>query len=285
MRCSMEPNFLFIGPDKSGSTWLYNVLSQHPDCYVPAIKDIYYFDQQYKRGMDWYRSFFSAVSPQYDAVGEFSHDYLFSEVAARRIARDLPSVKLMTCLRNPVERSFSQYLFFIRSGLTRQPFEKAIKKFPQLIDNSLYFKHLSVYFRHFRRSQLGIFLFDDLKADPQGFACKVFKFLELPFSAAVDYGKKVLPASRPRNYLLAGLAKEGANLARALGLLELVGMVKTSRLVQLLYKPYDQNDRPTLHPETKHFLRELFAPDIQSLEYLLETDLSHWLSQETRTVY
>lgn len=38
----MKPNFIFIGPDKSGSSWLYNIFKAHPEIFVPEIKDIYF---------------------------------------------------------------------------------------------------------------------------------------------------------------------------------------------------------------------------------------------------
>jgi len=118
----LKPTFLFIGPDKSGSTWLYEVLRQHAQCFVPPVKDIYFFDRYYERGLDWYFRFFEAAPPGTLAAGELSHDYLFSSAAAERIAQDLPGVKLITSLRDPAERTFSHYLYMIRSGRTRLDF-------------------------------------------------------------------------------------------------------------------------------------------------------------------
>ena len=158
-----RPNFLYIGPDKSGSTWLFHVLSRHPECYVPAAKDIYFFDRYYDRGLEWYLSFFKDAPPKAKAIGELSHDYLFSAQAASRIARDLPCVRLVTNLRNPVERTFSHYLYLVRSGKTNQSFEIALEQFPELIDNSLYAKHLSAYFREFRRANIRVLFFDRLQ--------------------------------------------------------------------------------------------------------------------------
>ena len=84
----MKPNFLFIGPDKTGSSWLYQILRGHPECHVPELKDIYFFDRFYARGLDWYLSLFDSAAPGARAVGELSHDYLFSPAAAERIAKE-----------------------------------------------------------------------------------------------------------------------------------------------------------------------------------------------------
>ena len=55
-----RPNFLFIGPDKTGSSWMFHILSRHPDCFVPVAKDIYFFDRYYSKGMGWYLRHFDA---------------------------------------------------------------------------------------------------------------------------------------------------------------------------------------------------------------------------------
>ena len=38
------PNFLGIGAPRSGTTWLYNMLKQHPQVWMPPIKELHYFD-------------------------------------------------------------------------------------------------------------------------------------------------------------------------------------------------------------------------------------------------
>jgi hypothetical protein len=281
---NMRPNFLFIGPDKCGSSWLFEVLRQHHQCYVPACKDIYFFDRYYERGLGWYLSFFGSASNGAQAIGELSHDYLFSALAAERIKRDLPEVKLLTCLRNPVERTYSHYTYLVRSGMTREPFALALEHFPQLIRNSLYDKHLLEYFKRFDRRQIKILFFDDLQLDPESFAASVLQFLNLPFLEGIDYHKQVRPASRPRNFVLARMVKLAANLARDSGFPKLVGSIKHSRLTFLLYKPYSFNGRPSIDPVTRSRLEGVFRPTIEHLQDMLEVDLSRWLTQQQGAV-
>ncbi len=38
------PDFLGVGAQKSGTTWLHNMLSQHPGLWLPPLKEIHYFD-------------------------------------------------------------------------------------------------------------------------------------------------------------------------------------------------------------------------------------------------
>lgn len=276
----MRPNFLYIGPDKSGSTWLYEVLLRHPEVFVPPVKDIYFFDRYYDRGPGWYEKFFSAAPPSARAVGELSHDYLFSPEAARRISTDLPGVRLLTSLRDPVERTFSQYLYLRSSGLTRAPFREALTRFPELIDNSRYADHLAVYLDLFPRDRIRILFFEDMVSDPEAFAAQVFSFLDV--SPAVDavVREQVLAASRPRSFLAARLAKGGATLARRLGMPGLVGAVKGGAVRRILYAPYRSGERPTLDPGDRERLIETYRDGIERLADLTGRDLTGWLRVE-----
>lgn len=278
----MDPTFLFIGPDKTGSSWLYEILAAHPHVYVPAVKDIQFFDWYYDRGWDWYRSFFAEAPATALACGELSHNYLFSRDAAERIHRDLPSVRLLTCLREPVSRTLSHYLFMVRSGRTRMPFEEALDAFPELVHNSLYATHLAPYLERFTGDRLKVLLYDELVADPHGFARDVFDHLGVPFVDGLPYTKRVLPAARPRVYVVARAVWLGANLARRIGLTGLVGVLKRGALARLLYRPLDASERPEVAPHVRARLSDAFAPEIDRLETVLGLDLSTWRDHEDR---
>ena len=273
----IKPTFLYIGPDKSGSTWIYNILLQHPECFVPSIKDIYFFDKHYEKGIEWYLSFYKSAPSNVKAIGELSHDYLFSTVAAENIYANFANIKLFTCLRNPVDRTFSQYLFMLRSGMTRLCFEDALEEFPSLISNSMYFNHLSNYYRIFDPNQIKILFFDKLIENPIFFAKDIFQFLCIDYCDNIDYRKQVLPASRSRSQILAKLAKFSANKLRNAGYLNILGKLKNSKINQLLYKKYEINEKPCMDKNIRLKLIAMYESDIVSLSLFLKKDLSHWL--------
>jgi hypothetical protein len=260
---------------------MYELLKQHPHCYVPVCKDIYFFDRYYSRGMDWYLSFFKeANAEEHIAVGELCHHYLFSATAAERIQTHLPNMKLVVCLRHPVERAFSHYLFMIRSGRTKESFETVLQNYSEVLHNSFYADSLKAYQDRFPAAQLKILWFDDLQKDATSFARELFEFLSVPFIPTLPYEQRVLAASQPRNFLLAKLAKRGASLARDLGLTDWVGRFKHSTTAKLLYRPYRPEEKPKISWETACKLLDLFQNDIESLAQLTGVDLSDWLSME-----
>lgn len=273
---SQRPNFLFIGPDKSGSTWLYETLKVHSGVHLSCPKELFFFDRFYDRGWSWYASFFQNAEDQHRVVGEICHDYLFSPIACQRIAGDLPLVKLMVCLREPSQRAFSAYLYLIKTGLLACNFETALNETDDLIEHGRYAKHLSHYLKHFNRDQIHVAVFDDLVADPQGFFDSICDFLELERIALSDELKqKVLPAARPRSRYVAKAAKMGAWRARRMGLPGVVGKIKESALVRrILYSPYRPGEKPSMSPQTRRYLHRIFLPEVEQLDELLGTQLS-----------
>jgi hypothetical protein len=96
-----EPTFLVIGAMKAGTTSLHRCLSNHPDVFMSAPKELDFFEKNWSRGWEWYRSQFQAGDVAM-LRGESSTNYAkyprFGGVAGR-IHRSLPDVKLIYLLR------------------------------------------------------------------------------------------------------------------------------------------------------------------------------------------
>ncbi len=129
----MLPGFLLVGGQRCGTTSLFEALAQHPAVRrPPGRKGVHYFDVSYHRGMAWYRGHFPLALPSSRAItGESSPYYMFHPLAAERIARDLPGVKLVVALRDPVERAYSAHAHEFARGYETEPFERAIEIEPE----------------------------------------------------------------------------------------------------------------------------------------------------------
>lgn len=102
------PNFVGIGAQKSGTTTLYKMLKAHPEIYLPECKEVHYFDNNYTKGISWYKKHFSNRGHS-KIFGEITPHYLFHKEAANRIHREIPQTKIIMLLRDPVERTLSHY--------------------------------------------------------------------------------------------------------------------------------------------------------------------------------
>jgi hypothetical protein len=268
-----RPDFLYVGTSKAGSTWLFNVLAQHPDVFLASNKGLYYFDAHFDRGLDWYSDHFRGSNAL--ARGEVSHSYLSSPEAPARIAALAPGVRLLVCLREPVDRAFSDYLDLRKNQQFDGPFAAALERYPRLLDRGRYATHLRRYLDVFPREQLLVQLFDDLKADPQAYADRAFDFLGIPRLAlpASDLRSR-MPAGVPRSNAAAAAAKSASQLVKRAGLRRLRSRVKRSALVrQALYRPY-ADDRPVLDADTASQLRRIFAPEVAELDHTLDLSVS-----------
>lgn len=124
------PDFIVIGGQRCGTTSLFKNLAEHPQVLRPGIeKGLDYYSLYPDRGLDWYRGNFPITSLARlrtvrhgkPAVFEACTYYLFHPFAIERIARDLPHVKLVAMLRDPVERAFSAYKHELARGFETEP--------------------------------------------------------------------------------------------------------------------------------------------------------------------
>jgi hypothetical protein len=103
------PDFLGIGAQKAGTTWLYQMLKMHPEAGFPLKgahggKEVHFWSVKRRLGLQWYRSIFGDERVR----GEISPEYaiLEPEVIAE-IHRYNPAMRLIYLLRNPIERAWS----------------------------------------------------------------------------------------------------------------------------------------------------------------------------------
>lgn len=272
------PNFLYIGPDKAGSSWLHEALIVHPEVYLSPAKDLYYFDRYYSRGHDWYAAQFEAATPRHAVVGEICQDYLASSEATTRIAQTLPDCRLMVTVRDPVDRAFSSWLYARRFGIMPVTFADALRQVPELLDHGRYGEQLRRYRQLFPAEQLHVAVFDDLGTDPQSFLDGVTGFLGISRQPLTEKTAGVrLPASEARMVAVAGMARRAANLVRVLDGANAVAKVKRSPLVQkVLYRPLGE-ERPQVSESDAAYIRRQLDDDVSVLERDYELDLrSRW---------
>ncbi len=119
------PDFVIVGVMRSGSTSLFRYLADHTDVFMVQPKEMHFFDQNYIRGLDWYKSRFAAAEAGQRA-GEVTPSYLSSSVAMERLAADVPGVQAIAILRDPVDRAYSHYWLRHARGREARPWEQVV---------------------------------------------------------------------------------------------------------------------------------------------------------------
>jgi hypothetical protein len=274
------PNYLVIGAQRSGTTWLHELLGAHPRVYVPnRRKEIRYFSRLYDRGEDWYRGYFpkDADAGRYDAIGEVTPTYLYKEEVPDRIREALPNVKLMLMLRNPADRAFSHYLMWVRSNNYRKSFEELLAENRGVFRYGLYGMWIANYLKVFDRDNFQVLIYEDAVKDVEGTKKRVAEFLgtspdEFPHDAGyARVGGSFVPRAR-RAY---AIAKSAGRWLQRNDINWVVNLTKRSGAKELFGK---RRELPRVSEATRAELVSRYLEDISRLEGLFDLDLSHWKS-------
>lgn len=309
------PNFLIIGAARSGTTALWEYLRQHPQVYMCTPKHTRFFASEGRtpdfRGpkppglgskstkmapyaitdIDDYRALFSGVTNE-TAIGEASHSYLYTPEASERIKHYLPGVKLIAVLRNPVDRAYSHFQFMVQNG--REPltdFARAIEEeeaglrndwWPtfQYVRVGFYYAQLRPYFDLFERSQIKIYLQEDLRSNPLSVVQDTFSFLEIDDAFVPNVAQQHNESGVPKNKALEALLGRPNPIKRVLR----TYLSKEQRLhiSNIFAKLRERNlDRPPrLSPQIRNRLINEYREDILNLQDLIQRDLSGWLGEQ-----
>jgi hypothetical protein len=173
------PDFIGIGAQRAGTSWLYNCLKEHPEIFMPR-KEVHYFDKLHKtHDIDWYLNIFKGPDDK-QISGEITPDYMYHQDTIKEIHSNFPDTKLIIILRNPIERSHSAFSLFKSHGrFKNMTFEEALKAEPFLLEQSLYYKQLENVYRYFKREQVLIKLYEDISNKPLEFYQSVCEFLQI----------------------------------------------------------------------------------------------------------
>ena len=173
------PDFLVVGTMKGGTSSLHHYLKAEPAVFMPAVKELNFFVDDYRgpvrlyppevsnwsRGVDWYRSWFADAKPG-QLAGEVSPNYAKAPEypgTPQRIAALIPHARLVFVARDPVERVRSHYLHDVAVGRERRPIAEALRTDPRYISTSRYGVQLTGYLEHFPHEQLLVILSEDLR--------------------------------------------------------------------------------------------------------------------------
>ena len=257
------PNYLVIGAQKSATSSVCDLLSGHPEVFMTAPKEPYFFshDEYWSRGLGWYESLFEGAEGCL-AIGDGSTTYSQCELypnAVERIAQHLPGVKLIYIVRNPLERIQSHWMHYRSKGdRETKPFHIAVRERPEYIDNSRYCKQIDQHRVHHSDDRILTLFFEHFKQDPNAVMRRAFAFL------GVDPSYVPEDAGKPRHVSAKG--RVDTPLLRPLRHLPGFDLVRDSMpaglregLRRVMKKPIE--GRPEWDDESRRYVIERLADD------------------------
>lgn len=276
---AIAPTFICIGPGRAGTSWLYEILLDHPQIGMAKnIKETEFFDLNFDKGADWYYSYFTNLE-HCKAVGEITNRYIFNKDVAGRIKATLGTCKIMVCLRNPYDRIISNYGFKIREGALNCSFDEAIEIMPDLVSENLYSVYLESFLKEFPLEDFFFFFYDDLINCPENLCSNTYRFLGVdPLHTPQSRNKIINQSIKPRWSQIAKIAKLTARLLRKAGLHSVLTAAKRSdTLKSIFFKPYNYQDDIEINLSKLDIIKSNFNSEIEKLSLITKRDLSHWL--------
>ena len=299
----MFPNFIIIGSTKCASSSLHFYLNQHPQICMSNIKETGFFSLRYEKGFDFYQQYFKeAVNEK--AIGETTPTYCFLPYVAERIHKHFPNIKLVLCLRNPIDRAFSSW--HMKTGLAEETmsFKDSMDLSLKMLDYTReklagadgenywinnqknfrekdelrprtyiiageYAKIIKLYLNYFNKEQIKIIFFDDLKYKQDKTLTGLYNFLEVDNTYNIKEKETVnFQIDRKLNNIAYGLlGRKGGRT-----LINLIPKFVKSPLRKTL----KAKTASTLTKEERIYFWKMFSDDVSELENILSVDLGHW---------
>ena len=206
-----RPDFLCVGAQKAGTSWLYRQLEPHADFWMPPVKELHYLDQLSKtkriqgprcqderdasfmdrmqdlRGrfyldLDSYGRLFQHkgtclsgdISPAYSTL---------NDEIIERVVDHFPNLKVVFLARDPVERAWSQLSMGVRLGMINKfdatdPDEVVCNLLnPGVLSRSHPSKIVARWKRYVCPENFRVYFFDDLKENPAALRQSIVRFL------------------------------------------------------------------------------------------------------------
>lgn len=264
----MLPNFLIVGPPKSGTTSLQFYLNKHPEVYTTG--EAHFFNANYEKGIEWYEKFFEKHNNE-KAIGEKTPGYFFDEKTPERIKKELVDVKLLFIFRDPIKRAYSQYWHNVRHAYENaktfeEAFEKELKdkadSNSKYLEISKYIVHIKRWNKYFPKSKMFFLTMESLD---QEVLKDVLGFLEV--DKDFDFGElkkyNIGGATRSKS-----LAKVSQN--------EIIKKIPYMSEVIKRGVNMKRGKAPEINPITRKRLNKYFEPFNKELEEFTTLDLGKW---------
>ena len=290
MSSPFKIDFVGIGAPKAGTTWLGHMLEDHPQLCMSVPKEVHYFNdrltyrntvfgQNFPKGLSWYQMHFKHCKPG-TLKGEITPRYCNDPVVPQRIKDLNPEVKIFYCLRHPVERIESHYNFakyFV--GKEDRTFEQAIKEEIEFVEMSSYYMHIARYLEYFRKEQIMLIWFEDIRDHPERLLEDVYRFLGVdPTFRPKRMHEKSNPGRVSKSSKLQNHIRRINHKLISMGLSKWVKLIKQAGIGNLVMR---FNSKPLqkekISPELRAWVIDQVRDDVQKLQAWSGRDLSHWL--------
>ena len=292
---SYLPEFIIVGAAKSGTSSLYRYLEEHPNIYMPRLKELNFFHTYgikespiILRSIEMPTNIMSYTGHFYEAEemqikGEASPSYLiyYNRTIAniKKFYSNRKEPKIIIILREPIDKIWSHFKYNRMHGLDPDflSLDEAIEAEPQRIkkqhylpdvhylNNTMYFEQVKAYIDNFK--DVLVVLFDDLQSNPNDLISRIHDFLGV---------ERIIPDNLG--------AKYNQSLTKKIPKNQIIKCLMELKFTSIPF-PFKQKFKnyllrnETMPSNVNNQLKIIFTVEVEKLEKLLNIDLSMWLSK------
>jgi Sulfotransferase domain len=270
------PLLLGLGPIRSGTTWVHQLLLGHSQVATTVVKEINFFNLNYEKGEAWYREHFMPVNGATRLLADISPTYIMDANVLARVHETVRDPLLMVNLRSPYERLVSWYYRYFEDEDPISMLAVGGEAHEAGLQVGLIAPTLERYIDLFGRNRLILVDYEDLKRNPADLARQVQRRLGLDIEMPRSITRVVNASTHSRSASLRRLVHLAGWLPSKVSP-ELFYRLRYSVLhdIVLRWRPLPQS---TIRENVAVLdsLRPPFERDIDRLEELLQMDLSGW---------
>lgn len=300
---TIRPTFINVGPGRSGTSWLLNMLRAHPEIAMARVKETEYFNTHFDAGRAWYLSHFAEPGR---AVGEISNMYYVDTNVASRVRDFDPSMKIIFNVRRPIDLLESMAGFGVRRGM--EPADPMLLSVPigQLMGSGFDARvsagmatsgdlvplseavMLSGFIRPFidvfPASQIYFLIYDQIATEPNKLLSELYGFLGVdPTIVPAGAAEVVNPAMTPRLRLVGALATRVSFFLRRIGAYGILGRLHRSEVLKkLLFRSPVKTEASRALPPLPQSLRDGLAAEEARLIEIIPDLKRFWAAGDLR---
>ena len=286
-----KPDFLIIGAQKAATTWLWNILDSHPDTDLPDTKEIHFFGgvENYNKGKEWYYNHFKDLDKT-KLTGEASTSYLYDHIPywdnpsnlievdhslptiPELVTREIPNIKIIVMLRDPVLRAVSAYKHNMRKANRNNIASKiglinVATQHPKFrtLELGYYARYLKLWKQYIPPEKMLVFTYEENVAkDKKQTISKVYEFLGLDKNFKPSEPNSVKNKSWGWTRILINYYTK-----------PVLGKFIQSKYGSIFDK-YDLLSSFAINQKDIEFLRSVYLPKHEELEKILGRKLNYW---------
>lgn len=266
----MLPKFIIIGAMKSGTTSLYNYLATHPDIVASSIKETDFFktDIDFHKGIDWYKSLFKGKGKYaFEASTNYTKRHQFPDVA-KRMHTIVPDIKLLYVVRDPIERTISNYIHnFVQRIETRSLSQIIDDSDSGYLQTSKYYFQLQAFLEYYHEDQIHLVQSEQLNSNPGNALSDICKFLEIDF----EFDATILA----KRYNISSNKRVRSSLE-----LKVIDSTNNQHMKTVIRKITRLFKKPIVKPflteKDKALLRAIFVEDVKNLRFHTGCEFRGW---------